>query len=41
LLILGYRLVALLVGFILSIVFAGIFYGILDKIDPFGVKLTM
>ena len=39
LLILGYRLIALLAGFILSIVFAGIFYRILDKIDPFGVKL--
>jgi hypothetical protein len=39
LLILGYRLLALLVGFIISMVFAGIFYRILAKMEPFGINL--
>ncbi len=39
LLILSYRLVSLLAGFVISIVFAGIFYRILEKAEPFGVKL--
>ena len=39
LLILGYRLVALLAGFFISMVFAGIFYRILGKAGPFGVDL--
>jgi len=39
LLILGYRLVTLLAGFIISIVLAGIFCRMLEKVDPFGVKL--
>jgi hypothetical protein len=38
-LILGYRLVALLAGFFLSMVFAAIFYRILGKAGPFGVDL--
>jgi predicted lysophospholipase L1 biosynthesis ABC-type transport system permease subunit len=36
---LGYRLVAVLAGFVISIVFAGIVYRILEKVGPFGVKL--
>jgi len=39
LLVLGYRLIALLAGFIISIVFAGIFCRVLEKVGPFGVKL--
>jgi len=39
LLILGYRLIALLAGFMISLVFAGIFYRILPKAGPFGVNL--
>ena len=37
--ILGYRIIALLAGFIISMVFAGIFYRILAKAGPFGVDL--
>jgi len=39
LLILGYRVIALLAGFFISMVFAGIFYRILGKAGPFGVDL--
>lgn len=39
LLILGYRLFALLAGFIISMIFAGIFYRILAKMEPFGMDL--
>ena len=39
LLILGYRLVALLAGFIIAMVFAGLFYRLLSKVGPFGVNL--
>ena len=39
LLILGYRLITLLAGFFLSLVFAGIFYKLLGKTGPFGVNL--
>jgi hypothetical protein len=39
-LILGYRLIALLAGFILSIIFAGIFFQLLTRTDMFGVELN-
>jgi len=39
LLVLGYRLLALLVGFLIAMVFAGIFYRILAKVEPFGISL--
>jgi len=39
LLILGYRLVALLAGFVIAMVFAGMFYRILGAVGPFGVDL--
>lgn len=39
LLVLGYRLVALLAGFIIAMVFAGIFYRMLSKMGPFGTNL--
>ncbi len=38
-LVLGYRLVALLAGFMIAMVFAGIFYRMLSKAGPFGVDL--
>ena len=38
-LIFGYRLVALLAGFLISLVFAAIFYRILSKMAPFGIDL--
>jgi len=38
-LVLGYRLVALLAGFMIAMVFAGIFYRLLSKAGPFGVNL--
>lgn len=34
-----YRFVALLAGFIISIVFAAVFYRILAKVEPFGIDL--
>jgi len=39
LLVLGYRLISLLAGFIISMVFAGIFYRILTRAGKFGVNL--
>ena len=39
LLVFGYRLVALLAGFIVSLVFAAIFYRILGTAHPFGIDL--
>jgi hypothetical protein len=38
-LILGYRLLVLLAGFAISILFAAIFYRILGGMDPFGIDL--
>jgi hypothetical protein len=35
----GYRIVALLAGFVISMIFAGIFYRVLAKVDPFGIDL--
>ena len=35
----GYRLIALFVGFLVSLVFAAIFYRILSKMEPFGIDL--
>lgn len=37
--VLGYRLIALLAGFLISLVFTAIFYEILSKVDPFGINL--
>jgi hypothetical protein len=39
LLIFTYRIVALLAGFMISLVFAGTFYRILAKMEPFGLDL--
>jgi len=38
-LIFGYRLVALLAGFLISLLFAAIFYRILSSVAPFGIDL--
>jgi len=35
----GYRLIALLAGFLISLVFAAVFYRILSKMAPFGIEL--
>jgi hypothetical protein len=39
LLIFGYRILTLLAGFLISTVFASVFYGILGKVEPFGIDL--
>ena len=39
LLLLAYRLTALLAGFVLSLVFAALYYRLLAKIKPFGISL--
>ncbi len=36
----GYRLIALLAGFLISLVFAAIFYGVLSRMAPFGIELN-
>jgi hypothetical protein len=38
-LVFGYRLIALLAGFLVSLVFAAVFYRILGKMAPFGIDL--
>lgn len=38
-LIFAYRITALLAGFMISMIFAGIFYRILAKAEPFGINL--
>jgi hypothetical protein len=38
-LIFAYRIIALLAGFMISMIFAGIFYRILAKAEPFGINL--
>ena len=35
----GYRLIALFAGFLISLIFAAIFYRILSKVAPFGIDL--